>query len=219
MTGRPHVHTHPRDVRELSLTAHVHKVMPASSRPASITLLALLLVACASPGAPTPSVPHAPGSGESPSVAAPRAAAGDAQFQLSIRAGRDRYRAGEPIEVSAALRYLGPDERLVLSGSGSGLVLFSLEQVDGPLDTAAVATSDCARHGIGQGERAFRFAKSGGYSADDPDAAFWNSFFRDPELRLPAGTWRVTARASFFVGDDCSGRPRDLAATITLEVR
>jgi hypothetical protein len=34
---------------------------------------------------------------------------------------------------------------------------------------------------------AMPFAKSGGFSADDPHAAFWRQYFADPALRLPTG--------------------------------
>ena len=58
--------------------------------------------------------------------------------------------------------------------------------------------------------------KSGGFSADDPDAAFYRAFFSEPLVRLPAGRWEIAAVASFVVGDR---RPEhSLRASITVTV-
>ena len=75
-------------------------------------------------------------------------------------------------------------------------------------------TADCAKHDYARlAPVAIQFQKSGGYSADDPNAAFYRTYFADPVLRLPAGHWKLTAIANGYL------KPCDMNApqvTITL---
>jgi hypothetical protein len=63
-----------------------------------------------------------------------------------------------------------------------------------------------------------RLTKSGGFTAEDPDAAFYQAFFADPVVRLPAGEWRITAVASFTEGEGCTGKAVMLKVPITITV-
>jgi hypothetical protein len=142
----------------------------------------------------------------------------DAGFRLTISAPRTLYRSDEPIDIGATLTYIGPEAVGQVTGSGSGVVHFRLEDLDGPLDMAPVITSDCARHRFDRGvPQQVPFQKSGGWSADDPNAAFWKAFFEDPVLRLQPGRWRVIAEASFVV-PDCGGEQQLLEAPLELVV-
>ena len=60
--------------------------------------------------------------------------------------------------------------------------------------------------------------KSGGWSADDPNAAFYDAFFAAPDIRLPPGTWEVTGHASFSEGD-CGGPNHDITTTARIVVQ
>lgn len=61
--------------------------------------------------------------------------------------------------------------------------------------------------------------KSASWSQDDPNAEFLVEWVRDPQLRLPAGTWHVTAYSEFAVGSECAGAQVDLEASIVIRVR
>ena len=61
--------------------------------------------------------------------------------------------------------------------------------------------------------------KSGAWSDDEPDGAFYHDFLTSLDVRLPAGDWVVTASAGFVVGKDCTGGSHDLAAPIVIHVR
>jgi hypothetical protein len=62
------------------------------------------------------------------------------------------------------------------------------------------------------------FVKSGGYGYDDPLASFYQAYFADPDLRLPAGTWTIQATASFYTGDDCGDVAHLLETSVTVVV-
>ena len=80
-------------------------------------------------------------------------------------------------------------------------------------------TADCAPYRLEPGRPlTSAITKSGGYSADDPNAAFYRAFLADPVVSLPAGDWRITAGASLVEGEGCSGASRNLSAPITVHV-
>jgi hypothetical protein len=60
--------------------------------------------------------------------------------------------------------------------------------------------------------------RSGGWEAGDPNKAFYEAFFRDPVVRLPVGTWDITAYARFEDGPGCDGARHSLGATVRIEV-
>ena len=60
--------------------------------------------------------------------------------------------------------------------------------------------------------------KSGGFSADDPNADFYRSFFADPLVHLPAGDWTLTAVASLVDGYGGSGESYTLRAAVLVHV-
>jgi hypothetical protein len=59
--------------------------------------------------------------------------------------------------------------------------------------------------------------KSGEWWSDNPDGDFYRNFVAEPEVRLPAGEWDISATASFHEGG-CRGPDRQLRATIRITV-
>jgi hypothetical protein len=140
-------------------------------------------------------------------------------FTLAVRSEEARVSAGDQIHVAATLGHDG-DRDVTLSGSGSGVVFFSVTRVEDGLTSGAPAqTDDCVPHVLPAGEPVtVPFAKSGGFSPEDPNADFLELYFSDPALSLPAGTWRIEATASARVGEGCTGEPLELAASIQVIV-
>lgn len=148
-----------------------------------------------------------------------RAEDDDGEFRLTIEADQDRYRAGQPIEVHATLTYLGPAEVARAFGSGSGLVGFGLRHEELGIVIGSASTTDCRPYDLAREEPVeYPFAKSGGYSPDEPLAPFYEAYFADPELRLPAGTWTISAGAGFYTGADCGDVQHSLGASVTVVV-
>ena len=140
----------------------------------------------------------------------------DELFSLTIHADSGRYAAEEPIKIATTLRFVG-DEPTTVTSSGGGLVVFSIEQLDGPVDVEGAQTADCMPYEYRPGDtESTGFRKSGGYSNDDPMADFWRSFFGEPELRLPAGEYRITATAGY--GAPECGEERTIEASIVIVV-
>jgi hypothetical protein len=170
------------------------------ARAAILVVLALLLgIGCDAPTTPSPS-PSAP------AQAVPiERVSGDAEFLLTMRVGSARYRAGEPIDIAWTLTYRGPKDGIDALGSGSGLIGLSLAQLEGPLRIESAMSADCRPYRFLRGEAVpVPYRKSGAYSAADPNAAFYKAYFDDPVVRLPAGTWKLTAATEFATGEGCT---------------
>jgi hypothetical protein len=183
----------------------------------------LVAVAAIAVGASVLGRPSEPGAGPSPLVVVAR----DGPFELVIRTPRATVNTGDAIDVDAALTYLGPDVLVHVAGTPV-LVVFGIEQLDGPLVapfiTHPIQDAICAQHELLADEPLEApFRKWGGMSDDDPNAAFLREYFEDPVLRLPAGTWRIYAQSVFAesgVADTgCGGLPvRSLQASVTVTV-
>ena len=82
-----------------------------------------------------------------------------------------------------------------------------------------VTTADCGHSEISTDAPIVSdLNKSGGFSDDDPDAAFLRDFLMAPDVRLPAGTWDISAIAQYAESSDCSGGMRGMRATVRVEV-
>ena len=171
-------------------------------------LICVLLAACS----PAPD----------PSPSAPDAAAGTTSghgVTLAVTADPPVVAPGQRIDVEAVITN-DADEPLVLSGSGGGFVFFSVTRLEDGLTPGEPAmTDDCVPHVLPAGDRtAIPFAKSGGWSEDDPHADFLRTYFTDPELSLPAGTWRIDVSTAATIGEGCAGPPFALEVSVVVRV-
>jgi len=159
-------------------------------------------------------------SGISPST--PQLASGaDTQDGITLSAMADpaTLSTGDVIDVSATLSHDAGDD-LALSGSGSGVVFFTVTRIeDGLTSGPPMMTGDCAGHVLPAGEpTVIPFEKSGGYSPGDPNAAFMDAYYSDPLLTLPSGTWRIDVATYANIGPGCTGVQLDLAVELIVTV-
>ena len=156
---------------------------------------------------------------ELPAIGKAHQAAQDDAFALTIDSPRTTWAAGEPIQVAATLTYIGAAPAADVRGSGSGVVGFRIEQLDGPFDLGGAWTADCAQHQMTRGiATPVPFVKSGGWSGEDPMAAKFQAFFTDPELKLDPGTYTVSADLLAYIDDCVAGAEHKLTTSLTLTV-
>lgn len=167
-------------------------------------VLAVLLAACSGP---TPS----------PTVSSATAEKVEGPFRLVFTLPRTTWSSGESIEGQSQLSLLA-GAPVTLGGSGSGVLGFGFAEVGGRRQMGPAMTADCRSYRIAADEPIVSpIAKSGGFSTDGPDAAFYRAFFADPLIHLPAGEWDITAVAE-FAERDCGGPQHTLEATIRVRV-
>jgi len=164
-----------------------------------------------------PAVAQSPSPGAGPSLElSARGEAQDDLFRLVIETPKVTYSLGEAIPLTTTLAYIGAAPSNVATHSGSGLVGFRIEQLDGPLDMGPAWTDDLHRTTFRTGDvLSVPFSKSGGWDPDGPEGAFWRAWFDDPLLRPPAGTFRIHALEEYGSG---GRRAPTLTASVTVQV-
>ncbi len=139
-------------------------------------------------------------------------------YRLRFTLPRTTWSTDDAIDGIAVFETL-MDGTQDVGSSGGGLFSFGFSEVGGTRAIGPAMTSDCVRRLLQSGvPLSSAIVRSGGWGAEDPDAAFYRGFFTDPIVRLPAGTWDITAYVDFVEGGDCSGTPRALSATVRVEV-
>jgi hypothetical protein len=139
------------------------------------------------------------------------------RFRLDFELPKATYREDEAVEGIATLRLLGPGA-LTLGTSGDGPLTFGIRELTGTRDMGPASRASCGTFDIGEGTPVTStITKSGGWAADDPNAAFYKAFFQDEQVHLPPGTWEITAYASFSKAG-CEGGSQELSAPIRIEV-
>ncbi len=169
-------------------------------------VLAAVLGACSNDPAPaTPPTSVAQGQG----------------FVLAMAVPADHFAVGQAIDVRTTLTWTGPAPNVTIWGSGMGPVGFLYEELTGrQRKIGGLMTADCSQHHYIRGiATPIPVGKSAAWSADDPEASFFEEFAKDPLLHLPAGQWRITAELGGYLAPCEAGAPSiSLRAVLELGV-
>ena len=145
-------------------------------------------------------------------------------YELTIRSAKARYAVDDPIDIAASLTFVGEELPGGVQighalGANEGPLGFGIEEpVIGDLRLTPGTEDACARTILVPGQPlTTTFAKSAGWSGDDPRSDDYLAFVQDPVLRLGGGTWHVYAVASFSPGD-CGPDPVQMRVDLTIEV-
>ena len=144
----------------------------------------------------------------------------DGAIQLTLTSPHGRYKAGDPIQVVAGLTNGGSGGSITTYGSPDGPVIFSLRQVDGPVVIDPIVLTSCIEQVTLPAYEPMQipFKKTGTVPSGATDPEYWRSWFADPVLRLPAGTWEISATPNFALGGCGPKTSPNLRPTITLVV-
>lgn len=139
-------------------------------------------------------------------------------FVLKLFADKASYTTDEPIQIRATLEYVGEKDTFTI-WHGIPYISFSLTDgadfnVDGMILTVLTSTE------LNRGEvYEFDYVKSGGFSADDPNAEFWENFYQEEDLKLPVGIYTVTVRGAFSLSEDVVNDDSGLSCQLQIEVK
>jgi hypothetical protein len=144
----------------------------------------------------------------------------DGAIQLTLTSPHGRYKAGDPIEVLAGLTNRGSGASITTTGGPDGPVIFSVRQVDGPVVIEPTVLQSCIEQVTLPAYQPMQipFKKLGTVAGGAADPEYWQAWFADPILRLPVGTWEISATPNFTLGGCGSKTSPDLRPTITLVV-
>ena len=141
----------------------------------------------------------------------------DGVFEIRIETDKDAYTTDEAVDCHATVKYVGGADSITIY-SADPLVGFGVKggRFDGSYAMNDVLKSTTFKKG--ESVR-FDYVKTGGFASEDADAAFWKSWFAEPSLKLPAGTYELSATISgFFDPDDYTGTAYTRSASIDVNV-
>ncbi|MBQ8238305.1 MAG: M56 family metallopeptidase [Oscillospiraceae bacterium] len=122
-------------------------------------------------------------------------------FEIKLYADQDTYTTDDEIKIWATLEYQGAGDTITI-WHGDPYLTFSLSD-GGDFNSGGLVHDILTSTTLQKGEvYRFEYAKSGGYSVNDSDADFWESFYQDPQLHLPAGTYTVSVNGLFYLSPD-----------------
>lgn len=134
----------------------------------------------------------------------------DGTFSVTISVPASDHHASDALDVFATLTYEGPQPSIGVDGDSIGLVFFTFTQLDGTRSMVPASLLMCAPTTLQRDTAAtFRPVKAIGWTAEDPNAAFYQEWASDPQVHLPAGRWQILARAQIYVGTACYGGKPD----------
>lgn len=123
-----------------------------------------------------------------------------AAFEFLLTADGTDFAADQPINVQASLTYRGDPATITVSGA-SEYIVFGIEQLDGMFQTTPISALMCGEETLQSVVPDVRpFRKIGGFSNSDPEVERYRAYFDDPQLRLPPGTYRISAGVGFTIG-------------------
>ena len=142
-------------------------------------------------------------------------------FIMTLNADRHTYNTADIIRIWGTLEYIGENDSIriwhgcpfmVFSISGGGEIDFTYI-VSGEI--AAVLVSSVLERGR---VYHFEYQKSGGFSANDPNAEFWRNWFSEEDLLLPAGEYSIILIGAFSLTERILGSESGLRVELTIVV-
>jgi hypothetical protein len=138
-------------------------------------------------------------------------------FVMTLNSDKGIYTTSDIINIWGTLEYIGESDTIEI-WHGCPFMLFSIS--DGNDFNIEGWVVDILASSVLQRGRVYHFEyqKSGFWSADDPDAEFWENFFNEPDLKLPPGEYTITLHGGFGFTERISDSPSGLAVSLTITV-
>jgi hypothetical protein len=120
---------------------------------------------------------------------------------MSFSSDKKTYRTSDKIKAWATFKYVGNKDSIKIWHASTYMVFTITDgkkfNVDGAVNMISKSTT------LNKGELYhFDYQKSGGFDANGPDADFWEQFYKEKDLLLPAGEYTITANANFSLSAD-----------------
>jgi hypothetical protein len=149
----------------------------------------------------------------------PSSSASDGRFRLELVVPHLDWKADEPIVAGLAILSLGGSAVTTISGSGHNLINFAYSEVGGTRRLGPSPTADCMAYQLDPATPINQdLSKRVTIPVQDPNRDFLQSFIAGPDVRLPAGTWDITAVTTFYEGAGCVGTEHSMNATVRINV-
>jgi len=122
-------------------------------------------------------------------------------FSLKLYADNSVYSTDETIKIWASLEYVGNLNSITI-WHGDPYIVFSITDGAG-FNSSGFINDILTSTELKKGELYhFDYVKSGVWDTQGPDADFWENFYQEEELELPAGTYTISVDGAFYLSED-----------------
>jgi hypothetical protein len=138
-------------------------------------------------------------------------------FELNLYSDKQEYKITDKIKIWATLKYIGNNGQIRI---WHALPYISFSITDGKtFKTGDLFNTVLTSTVLVKGKLyKFNYAKSGGYSADDPNADFWKKFYQEKNLYLPKGEYTVKVGGAFSIFEDTEKSNSNLVKEIKIKI-
>ena len=142
-------------------------------------------------------------------------------FIMTLNSDRHIYSTADVIRIWGTLEYVGDYDSIEI-WHGCPFMIFSIsggDEFDFGMALGGAVIDILASSVLERGiVYHFAYQKSGGWSADDPHAEFWEAFFSEPDLLLPAGEYTIVLSGGFSLSERVLGSESGLRAELNIRV-
>lgn len=142
----------------------------------------------------------------------------DEIFELKLYADKSSYSTDEIIFCYATLEYIGEGDSITVYSSDPllGFGLRDDKYFEGGYAVNDILMTTRIQKGV---IYRYEYSKSGGWGSEDPNAEFYEKFYKDRNLILPAGKYEITAAMNCSMDqEDIMGSQYNISISTELEV-
>lgn len=138
-------------------------------------------------------------------------------FEMNLFSNKEAYKSTETIQIWATLKYIGNDD-IITIWHGDPYMVFSI--TDGKDFNSGGFVYTILTSTVLEKDETYRFdyKKSGGWSADDPSADFWENFYEEKDLILPVGEYTIAVRGDFSLSEEVVDSRSELLCELNITV-
>jgi len=123
-------------------------------------------------------------------------------FTLTIYADSDKYKKDTKVDCYATLKYVG-DEPITVYHSDPMAVFIIEDDKYFPYGYGGIRQDVLINTTFEPNEEIrLEFQKNGGWSADDPNVAFYEEFYNEKDLILPKGEYKLSVNLRYSLDED-----------------
>jgi hypothetical protein len=114
------------------------------------------------------------------------------------------YKTTDAIHIWATLEYIGKGDTIQI---WHGIPYMDFFITDGKeFNLSSISLSVLTSSILEKGEvYHFDYGKSGAWDPNGPDAGFWENFYNEKDLFLPAGEYTITLKSQFYLSENLEG--------------
>lgn len=139
-------------------------------------------------------------------------------FELNLYSDKQTYKTDEKIIIWATLKYIGSSEKIKIWHSNPYI---SFTITDGEKFNTGGISDDILTSTILVKDKLYRFdyIKSGGFSADEPNADYWKKFYQEKDLHLPEGEYTVKVGGAFSLNENPQMSKSNLIKELKIKIK